>query len=101
MANYLGLINCLRGLKTVTSFYFFVSGCNFVLSLSLSLSLINCAMAPKARKSIPAWNPLGSGSSSLDPIPPLHVWFHDGRAQKDFLENFQKHGIHPERHVVL
>ena len=87
------------------SFYFFVSGCDFVLSfslsLSLSLSLIDCAMAPKAHKSISARNPLGFGSSSPDPIPPLHIWFHDGRAQKDFLENFQKHGVHLERHIVL
>ena len=47
----------------------------FVLSLSLSLSLsrIDYAMAPKACKSNPARNPLGSGSSSSDPIHLLHV----------------------------
>ena len=59
-------------------------------------------MTPKVRKSIPGQNPLqGSDSSSSDPIPPLHVWFHDGKAQKDFLENFQKCGVHLERHVIL
>ena len=25
----------------------------------------------------------------------------DGKAQQDFLENFQKHGVHPKCHVVL
>ena len=72
-----------------------------VFSLSLFLSLIDCAMAPKARKSTPAWNPLGYRSSSSNPIPPLHVWFHDEKARKDFLENFQKRGVHLELHVIL
>ena len=59
-------------------------------------------MAPKVHKSTSARNPLGFGSSSSDPpIPPLHVQFRNVKAQKDFLENFQKHGIHPKRHVVL
>ena len=59
-------------------------------------------MAPK-RKSTPGLNPLqSSGSSSFsDPIPRLHVWFSDGKAQQDFLENFQKRCIHLEHHVVL
>ena len=62
------------------------------LSLSLSFSDI-LRMAPK-RKSTPAWNLLGSGSSSSNPsIPPLHIRFRDGKAQQDFLENFQKHGV--------
>ena len=94
------------------SFYLFYWWCVSFLSLSLSLSLSLCAslsfsfsdrlrMAPKP-KSTPTWNPLGSRSSSSDPpVPPLHVWFHDGKAQQDFLENFQKHGVHPECHVVL
>ena len=59
-------------------------------------------MASKTQKSTLGWNPLqGSGSSSSDPIPPLHVRFHDEKARKDFLENFQKCGIHPERRVIL
>ena len=59
-------------------------------------------MAPKARKSTPSQNPLqGFSSSSSDPIPPPHVQFHDENARKDFLENFQKHGVHLEHHVIL
>ena len=69
--------------------------------LSLSLSLIDCAMAPKARKSTSARNPFGSGSSSSNPIPSLHVQFCDEKARKDFLENFQECGVHPKRHVIL
>ena len=61
----------------------------FSLSLSLSLSLPHVYMnrlriAPK-RKSILAWNPLGSGSSSFDPVSPLHIRFCDGKAQQDFI----------------
>ena len=55
----------------------------FYLSLSLSFSDILC-MAPK-RKSILAWNPVGSGSSSFDPVSPLHIRFCDGKAQQDFI----------------
>ena len=58
-------------------------------------------MAPKCKFTL-AQNPFGSGSSTSDPpIPTLHVRFRDGKAQQDFLENFQKRGIHPKRHVVL
>ena len=65
---------------------FFFFGCDV---FSLSLSQINCAMTPKVRKSTSTQNPLGSGSSSSsDPIPPLHVWFRDKKARKDFLVNF-------------
>ena len=61
------------------------------LSLSLFLSWIDYAMAPKARKSTPARNHFpGSGPSSSDHVPPLNVQFCDEKAQKDFLENFQK-----------
>jgi len=56
-------------------------------------------MAPK-RKSTPARNPLGFRPSSSD-TPPLHVRFRDGKAQQDFLENFQRRGVHLERHVIL
>ena len=93
-----------------TSFLFFFYSCfmvvmlfSFSLSLSLSLSLTNkLRMAPKVRKSTPGQNPLqGSDSSSSDPIPPPHVRYHDEKARKDFLETFQKRGVHPERHVIL
>ena len=63
-----------------------------VLSLSLSLSLCqtNCAMAPKERKSTPAWNLLqGARSSSSHPPVPLHIWFCDEKARTDFFKNFQ------------
>ena len=71
------------------------------LSFSPSLSLSDrLHMAPK-RKSTMAWNPLGSESSSSNPTPLLHIWFHDVKAQQDFLENFQRCGFHLERHVIL
>ena len=63
-----------------------------VLSLSLSLSLCqtNCAMAPKERKSTPAWNLLqGARSSSSHPPVPLHIRFRDEKVKTDFFENFQ------------
>ena len=82
-------------------FLFLFSGCNVVLSLSLSLS-DRLHMAPKVRKSTLGQNPFqGSDSSSSDPIPPPHVRYHDEKAWKDFLENFKKCGVHPERHVIL
>ena len=85
---------------SIFSFLFFVSGCDVF--CSLFLSWIDYAMAPKARKSTPARNHFpGSGPSSSDHVPPLHVQFCDEKAQKDFLENFQKRGVHPERQVIL
>ena len=76
-------------------------GCD-VFSLSLSLSWIDYVMVPKARKSTLGRNPLqGSGSSSSDLIPPLHIRFCDEKSWKDFSENFQKRGIHPKCHVIL
>ena len=81
--------NFSRHLFMHTSFLFFSFPCYLVVRCSLSLSLSDrLRMAPKARKSTLARNPLGSGSSSFDPIPPLHVQFCDGKAQKDFLKNF-------------
>ena len=75
---------------------FLVVMCFFSLS-----PLDRLRMAPK-HKSTPARNPLGSRSSSSNPpVPPLHVRFHNGKAQQDFLENFQKRGVHPKHHVVL
>jgi len=74
-----------------------------IVVLFVSLSFSNrLHMAPKACKSTPSQNPLqGSDSSSSDLIPPPHVRFHDEKAQKDFLENFKKRGVHSERHVIL
>ena len=78
---------------------FFVLGYDCVCCLSLSDRL---HIAPR-RKSTPIRNPFLSGSSSSfdPPIPPLHVRFRDEKAHQDFSENFSKHGIHPERHVIL
>ena len=72
-----------------------------VIVLCLSLSLLDrLRMAPK-RKSTLAQNPLSTGSSSSNLVPPFHVRFRDRKALQDFLENFQKHSIHPERQVIL
>ena len=72
-------------------------------SLSLSLSLINCSMAPKP-KFTSSRNPLRFGASSSsspsDPTP-SHVKFRDDKANKDFSENFSRRGIHSERQIVL
>ena len=47
------------------------------------------------------WHGFLLGSrTSFDPTS-LHIWFHDEKARKDFLENFSNCGIHSERHVVL
>ena len=63
------------------SFLYIFSVCDVSLFLPLSLSLSDrLRMAPK-RKSTPAQNPLGSESSTDLPTPPLHVRFHDGKAQ--------------------
>ena len=67
-----------------------------VFSLFLSDRL---CMALK-RKSTLAQNPLGFGSSSFD-TPLLHVQLYDGKAQHDFLENFQRRGVHSKCHVIL
>ena len=91
--------SCIRISFLFVLFVFYVVMCS--LSLSLSLSLLDYAMSPKARKSTMAWNSLGSGSSSSYPIPFLHVWFRDEKAQNDFLENFQKRSVHLERQVIL
>ena len=68
------------------------------LSLSLSLSHSQC-MAPK-RKSALSQNLLHSRAYSSDPTP-LHVRFCDELDRQDFSENFSKHGIHSESHVIL
>ena len=91
-------ISCIRTL----SFLSICFVCDvFPLSLSLSFSLSDrLHMAPK-HKSTPAQNPLNSESFSSDLTPPLHVRFHDGKVEQDFLENFQRRGVHPKRHVIL
>ena len=71
------------------------------LSLSLSLSLLHRLCMALKHKSTPAWNPLGFGSSSSSDTPHLQVWFHDVKAHQDFLENFQRWGVHLEHHVIL
>ena len=92
-------ISCIRTLS------FLFLDCDYVVfplsvSVSVSLSLLDrLCMAPK-RKSTLARNPLGSGSSSFD-TPPLHIRFRDGKAQQDFLENFQRCGIHSKHYVIL
>ena len=58
------------------------------------------SMTPK-RKSTPARNPLHSGASSSTDPSPSNVQFHDDDAFKAFSENFSRHGIHSERHVIL
>ena len=65
--------------------------CVFVYSLSLSFSLL--VMAPK--KSIPSKNPIRRGSSSSS-FPPNSIWFHDEKAQANFLKNFSDRAIHSE-----
>ena len=81
--------------------YIDVFGAFLRVSLSPSLFLsVSCIMAPK-RKSTQSQNPLRSGASSSSNLAPSHVWFHDDKAQKDFLENFCRRGIHSECQVIL
>ena len=79
-------------LCTIADWYFFAS-----LSFSLSDSL---RMATK-RKTTPSRNPLRSRASSSSDSTPFHVRFRDDKAHQDFLENFSKHGIHSECHIIL
>ena len=55
--------------------------------------------APK-RKTTLSRNPFRSRASSSDSTP-LSVRFCDDKARQEFLENFSKHGIHSECHVIL
>ena len=89
--------SCIRILSFLSIFFWVVMLCLFV-SLPLSLSDKLC-MASK-RKSTLSRNPIHFETSSSDPTP-THVWFRDGKAHQDFLENFSKCGIHSKRHVVL
>ena len=55
----------------------------------MSLSRIDCVMAPKQRKSTLTRNPLrGFESSFYDPLVPSHIRFCDEKAKTDFFENF-------------
>ena len=69
-------------------------------SLFLSLSLIDCTIAPKQHKSTPARNPL-QGSESSSSFHYSYIQFRDEKAQKDFSRNFQKCGVHSECKVIL
>ena len=86
---------------------------DFSLSLSLSLSLSiyiyiyisfslsdSLHMTPK-RESTPSQNPLHFEALSSSDSTSLHIWFHDDKAHQDFSENFSKHGIHSEHHLIL
>ena len=56
--------------------------CFRLFSLSLSLSRIDCVMAPKQRKSTSTWNSLhGFGSSFSDPSVPSYIRFRDEKAK--------------------
>ena len=80
------------------SFLLLVFCCDCVfLFLSISLS-DRLHMTPK-RKSTPFLNPFRSRTSSS--TTRLHIRFRDEKAHKDISENFSKHGVHPECHVVL
>ena len=60
-------------------------------------------MTPKW-KSTPSQNPLRPRVSSSSPSTnstPSHIWFHDDKIRKDFLENFSRRSIHSKRQVVL
>ena len=60
--------------------------------LSLLFTLVG-SMAPK-RKSTPSQKPLRSWASSSSNPTPFHIRFRDEDAQKDFLENFSRQGVH-------
>ena len=75
-----------------------VDGAFLFVSLSLCLSN-SLRMVPKC-KITPSQNPFHYGASSFDPTP-LHVQFHDEKAQKDFSENFSRRGVQSEHHVIL
>ena len=70
------------------------------LFLSLSLSLSHSPrMAPKHKTTL-SQNPFLSWTSSSNPTP-LSIRFRNEKARQDFFENFSKHGIHSECHVIL
>ena len=71
------------------------------LLISLSFFLLDSLrMAPK-HKSAPSQNPLHSRASSSSDPTPSHAKFRDDKARQNFSENFSKHGIHLECHIIL
>ena len=72
----------------------------FCLFLSLPISFVSFAMAPK-RKSTLSQIPFHSGASTSSDSTPSHVQFCDDKARKDFSENFSIRGIHSECQVIL
>ena len=83
--SFLFLVLSVDGAFLFVSFSFFISN--------------SLRMAPK-HKSASSRNPLYSGASSFDPTP-LHIWFHDEKAQKDFSENFSRCGVHLKYRMIL
>ena len=79
----------------------FVDGVFLFVSLSsLSLSLSHSSrMAPKHKTTL-SQNPFLSWTSCSN-LTPLSIRFCDVKARQDFFENFSKHGIHSECHVIL
>ena len=53
--------------------------CFLLFFFSLSLSLIDCVMAPKQHKSTTTWKPL-QGYKSSSSFPPSHIQFRDEKA---------------------
>ena len=93
---------CIHTLFSIYLLYLNCFGNFLIVSLFLPLFLFTLvvSMIPK-RKSAPSQNPLRSGaSSSFDPTP-SHIRFSDEDAQKDFLENFSRRGVHSEHRVIL
>ena len=93
---------CIHTLFSIYLLYLNCFGTFLIVSLFLPLFLFTLvvSMIPK-RKSAPSQNPLRSGaSSSFDPTP-SHIRFSDEDAQKDFLENFSRRGVHSEHRVIL
>ena len=94
-------------MHTYLQLFIFLYWCCWLFFACLSLSLplflfltLVCTMAP-IHKSTLFQNPLRFGASSSSNLAPSHVWFHDDKAQKDFLENFCRRGIHSECQVIL
>ena len=82
----------------VDGVFLFVSLSSLSLSLSLSLSH-SSRMAPKHKTTL-SQNPFLSWISCSN-LTPLSIRFCDEKARQDFFENFSKHGIHSECHVIL